>query len=91
MKRNPENVALLVEEERRVGRKTDGYMNHTFREHRQESDHLAKLGAEGMSNRTIGTVESSSWLLGRQQKGRRKHRLWDCDQSRRQGEMDHHQ
>ena len=91
MKRNPENVALLVEEERRVVRENDHCVKHIFREHHQEADHLAKLGAEGKSKITIGTIESSSWLLGWQQKGRRNHRVWYFYQSRRQGERHHHQ
>ena len=68
MKRNPENVALLVGEERRVVRKNDHCVKHIFREHNQEADHLGNFGAEGKSKMATGTMESSSCVLGLQQK-----------------------
>ena len=39
----------------------DGYLQHTFREHNQEADHLANLRTEGKVKTTEGVKHTEEW------------------------------
>ena len=64
----------------------DDHVKHVFREHNQEADHLANLGAEEQRKVTVEKeeqhrkLEGGTTILGRQRKERRKEWMWSYDQ-----------
>ena len=68
----------------------DDHVKHIFREHKQEADHLANVGAEEPIGKGDNTeLEGCSRVLGWQHKDGWKKHVRCCDQKCGPGQVDH--
>ena len=72
--------------------KIDDFVKHVFREHNQEADHWANIGAKGQRKIVLDKCNNSeTWkaveLLGWQHQRQWKEWVWRGDQRGRQGKM----